>query len=452
MTLIPVFFFWYIGAVMHHTEGHYDITAGKFTGFFFLTVFVMMWKPVGSTFALKHREKLWNLALSLAAALGCYTLAHKPLMIYAQEQSPFMGLFHALMWAAVGITAVLPVLVLAGVEKARLKIAFCAAAVAAIVVLFVAQCFVPILSPKPWIDVWVNNTAAVDHFLSGQNPYSQIYPDIYNGAYDYKPGFLYFPGLLFWLAPFRMIFGDIRYGFVFANFLIAGGAVLLSRKLRVSWPTSFVLAVLWLSFPVTFFVLEQSWIDTVLGALAMLAFVAIAYKRWVLCGVFLGAAFAVKQYGCVIGFIALILIWKEVHWRPALRAAVAAAGTFLVFVAPFALADWGAFYGSTVGDHTSSGARLDAYNATIYFAREFGWLMPASGRLAISLLGILGAGYFVFRKHAPSLADGATAIFVAFGLPFLFGKWAFCNYYYLLASILLIYLVARSRDQVESQL
>jgi hypothetical protein len=34
----------------------------------------------------------------------------------------------------------------------------------------------------------------------------------------------------------------------------------------------------------------------------------------------------------------------------------------------------------------------------------------------------------------------AVALFYSYGCAFLFGKWAFCNYHYLLASFLILYL------------
>jgi hypothetical protein len=450
--IVPLVFFWFVGAVMHHTQGHYDSSAGRFTIFFFVALAVMLWRPraFGEFLA---REKIRNFALAVAAVLGCYTLAHKPLMIYANDQSPWMPMFHALTWIAVVFAALLVPLALAPVENPKFQKLFIGVALAAVVSLVAAQCFVPILSPKPWIDVWVNNTAGVDHFLHGRNPYTQDYPDIYHGAYDYKAGFLYFPGILYWTAPFRWLLGDIRYGFVFANILIAGGAVFLSRHKQASWPTSLLFAILWLGFPVIFFVLEQAWIDPTLGAMAMLALLAVACRRWVICGLCLGGAVALKQYGCLIAFFSLIYIWhsnwrsrKDQGLRPVITTAVSAAVVALVAVLPFALWDFGSFYSSTVGDYSVSAPRLDAYNATIYFAREYGWLMPASGRLAFAALGIFGSAGLLLRRKRSDLSDVGLALFTSFGVAFLFGKWAFCNYYYLIASMLLVYLVSCQRS------
>src|SRR6185312_2836121 len=96
MTLIPIFFYWFIGAVMHHTEGHYDVLAGRFTIFFLITVAFICWRPIAGTFPLRYRSKLWNLALAVSVALASYTLFRKPLMIYAMNVSPASEIFRAL--------------------------------------------------------------------------------------------------------------------------------------------------------------------------------------------------------------------------------------------------------------------------------------------------------------------------------------------------------------------
>lgn len=450
MTLIPAFFYWFIGSVMHHTEGHYEHSAGMYTLFFLLTLGVMARR----TWSAIVTEKIWTIALSAIVVLFTYTLCRKPLMIYANPQSEWISTFNFLDGLALACSVGMLALSVLGLQNPKRKLVFRCIGVATVLALLVAEVLVPLISPKPFIDVWVNNTAAVDHFLKGNNPYSQIYPDIYGGAYDYKPGFLYFPGLLFWLAPFRAIFGDIRYGFVFANLLIALGTLGLSRRLKVSEPMGWCLAILWLSFPVTYFVLEQAWIDTILAALAVLTLWCVEEKKWVLSGVCMGAAFAVKQYGFVIGLMAVLQIYRDAGpsgMKSAARSAVAAAVTFAVAVLPFALMDWAHFYGSTIGDHSNAGVRLDAYNATIFLAREFQWMIPDVARILISAGGIALGAFWVFRNKKPGLAESAAAMFAGYGFAFLFGKWAFCNYHYLLAAMLLMYLIASSAKATTSR-
>src|SRR5206468_2446537 len=70
------------------------------------------------------------------------------------------------------------------------------------------------VSPAPSIDVYTNITLAIDYFLAGKNPYSQPYPDIYAGHGLAPPIFPYWPGLLYFVTPFRALFGDYRYAFL----------------------------------------------------------------------------------------------------------------------------------------------------------------------------------------------------------------------------------------------
>jgi len=98
----------------------------------------------------------------------------------------------------------------------------------------------------------------------------------------------------------------------------------------------------------------------------------------------------------------------------------------------------------TIGGQIASAVRMDAYNATIFLAREFHWLMPAILRFAFGAAAVVVGVWLAARKPGASLARSATGLFTAYGGAFLFGKWAFCNYHCLLASFLLLYLVGAS--------
>jgi hypothetical protein len=431
MNAIPALFYWGIGAIMHHTQGHFAHSAGPYTILFILTVAIMLRRR-------KHPPILpliWNRILIGAVILFIYATIRSPVIIYINPDSPWFHSFRFLNWAAL-ISSVAMLL--------RGEDVFKWASRATLTFLILAQVLVPILSPTPHIDVFVNNTAAVDYFLHGLNPYGQAYPDIYHGLYDYKPGFLYFPGLLFWLAPFRWFFGDIRYGYMAANFLAAWGFWRLARKHKAPTVILWLAPILWLSFPVTYFVLEQSWIDPLLAAFSVLIFLSLEEEGYVLPGILIGGAFAVKQYGFLIGGIALLYLWRKAGLNRPLKAAGIAAVTFLAMLLPFAIANWSAFFESTVGNHANTSVRMDAFNATIFMAKDLGWLMPGFLRMTISVAGILYGAWIVVRNRKPELTDCAIGLFVSYGGAFLFGKWAFCNYHYLLASFLLMYLVGFS--------
>jgi hypothetical protein len=381
-----------------------------------------------------------KLALSAVLIYFSWLLHRNSVVIYAMHL-PVESFFS---WIIAGnlVLSILLCLLLTkeNIQKSAL-LAFRSVSTLSFVALAGALALVPIISPKPFIDVWVNNQAAVDFLAQGLNPYSQSYMDIYHGRYDYHAGFLYFPGILYWLAPFRFLLGDIRFGLVFANLATAVGLIALSRRLKLAETFRWLIPLIWLAFPVTFFVAEQAWIDTILITLAVLALWSAEARRFALAGVLGGLAFSMKQYGFLITGIVLFRIWRLAGFKPTLRATVSASASFLVVVLPFALADWDAFYESTIGGHADSQVRLDAFNFTVFLYREAGILIPGFLRVVLSASGALFSAVWMLRKATPRLSDAAAALSVSYGMAFLFGKWAFCNYHYLLAGFVVLFIL-----------
>jgi len=153
----------------------------------------------------------------------------------------------------------------------------------------------------------------------------------------------------------------------------------------------------------------------------------------------------VKQYGFLIGMVVVLEILRRSGWRQALKTTGVGAAAFAIAVGPFFFADWKLFIESTITNHSETSVRLDAFNATIFLARELHFLPSSWMRMGISVLGILGGAWVVFKstmsRPKVDLAQCALALFLSYGIAFLFGKWAFCNYHYLIAGFLLMYIV-----------
>ncbi|MEO5970083.1 MAG: hypothetical protein ABIQ95_09160 [Bdellovibrionia bacterium] len=331
-------------------------------------------------------------------------------------------------------------------------------AVAIISLLICAQFLIPALSPHPLIDVFVNNTAAVDFFLKGKNPYSQTYVDIYHGLFSYLPGFLYFPGLLFCLAPFRYLFGDIRFTFVFAQIL---NAILIYRIAKRRGPAKpgknqqeadrqsvvmaeailpFLLPALWLSFPVTYHVLEQSWTDTLLIAFTFLIVDSIDLRRWAWVGILAGLVFTTKQYGFVISLFAILRVTQVGGLYQGIRCACFAAGAFSAVLIPFIISNFKGLYAMSIQAQTGPGIRTDSLGMSAFFALKWGYYLPGVAQVLIGVLGIGGGVWMLWSDPVKKTDRMAVALFFSYGCSFLFGKWSFCNYHYLLASFLMLYL------------
>lgn len=305
-----------------------------------------------------------------------------------------------------------------------------------------SEALVPLVSPKPWIDVWYSNSAAVDHFLSGRNPYSEKYLDIYSGKYGYGAGFFYLPGTLFWSAPFKVLLGDIRFALVFANWMTAAALFYWARPGRPARQSLVpaLAALLWLSFPVTLFVIEQAWVDTALIPGALLMLLALREERWRLAGIVTGVFLSLKQYAFVAAGFGALWVWRTRGFGRAWRIGAVALGVFLLVVAPFVLLDPAAFYAMTVSSQASQGIRADALNFVAYLSEHFGRIIPGWGRIILALLGAFNGALMLLRGKEPGSERVAAASFAAYGFAFVFGKWAFCNYYFFLAAFLLAWL------------
>jgi hypothetical protein len=141
--------------------------------------------------------------------------------------------------------------------------------------------------------------------------------------------------------------------------------------------------------------------------------------------------------------------------RRALRLIGPGAGVAAAIVLPFFLLDPSAFWQHNVVKMTSAGFRRDAFCIPTLWVRATGVSWPELLSLAI---GLGTFGYLVrwMKKRcgddggALPGTDWAGALFVLYGTTFLFARFAFCNYYYLLAAIGLLFLTLRDSSVAES--
>ncbi len=316
------------------------------------------------------------------------------------------------------------------------------------VALFAMRLGTVVASPTPQIDVYVTNSLACDYLLDGRNPYSQQYPDIYEGAKDYEPGFFYWPAYLYVAAPFHAL-GDIRYAAVVSDLLTCAFLVVLLRRLGLKGDAVWLAALAWLACPVSLMVLELGWIDPLLvvGGAALAA--ALASRRLVLAGIAMGFIAATKQYGVLACVVTFAWIWANER-RQLLHVLAATAGTFLVLVAPLALADWNSFYQSTIAVYVTAAMRLDALSLVVWAKRVMG--ITFNGELLLSAyLVIVVAACWRLGQSLTTPRDWAGVVAFAYGAIFLLAKLAFCNYYYLVSFWMLLYACLSLVDDKHAQ-
>jgi hypothetical protein len=282
-------------------------------------------------------------------------------------------------------------------------------------------------SPNPKIDVVEVHESALRALGRGRNPYRITFRNIYGDARFYNPdavaggrvlfGYPYPPLSLLLAAPGRLLFKDYRYAelaaVVAAAALMASAGGSLLAKLA---------AVLWLTTPRLYFVLEQGWTEPIaIFMLALTSFAMVRRPRWAAwCA---GLLVVTKQYVA----LATPFFWRYGAgqqggpWRFAIRAA--AAGSLVTL--PFFFWNVQAFIDTVVLLQTKEPFRIDSLSFVSWAARA-GW-GEASYRWAIgsALVAVLLALW-----RAPNTAAGVCASLALSTLAmFSMGSKAFCNYY-----------------------
>ncbi|MEW6746242.1 MAG: hypothetical protein AB1486_26170 [Planctomycetota bacterium] len=394
----------------------------------------------------------------LAWVLSSLLLSIDPRLIHATNGTA-LAVVHVLLLVQLAMAVILSVLLLrrrvpaAGVPVSVL-------ATLAIILLLGCRILVPIASPSPFIDVFVNNTQAADALLAGVNPYSMSYPDIYHGTYDYPAVIPYWPGLLYSITLARSLTGDIRYLMVLSDAVTVVILLLLGRRRssRGAFP-SFLFPLLWLSFPPSLYVLEQAWVDPFLVPWVAIAAHALARSPlsrngWLALSAALGFACSVKQYALLASALALVLVACTAGLKTALKGALVAFAVFLITVLPLALGEPARFSWMTIEVPLRLPLRPDGFTLGACVHRFFDAEIPAviSGALLAMVLAALLWNLVRGGAHSPEshLWRWGAACVLAYGALFLLAPQAFCNYYLFLDFFLVVLWFANTttpRDQ-----
>ncbi len=379
-----------------------------------------------------------------AVIVGTFLLGSNSQLIYAQQVPETKHLVNTII-GALAVASLMPLALL--FEKPWRSRVLLVLTGAVVLLLLVTRRHVLWASPQPFIDVWTSSVQAVKYFFDGKNPYMENYVDIYGGRYDYIPSFPYLPMWLLWSSLFAW-FGkgamDVRASLVGADVVITGALVGLGRVYWKEWERPLLAAAAWLACPISLFVLEQSWIDTLLSATLALSFWFLARRWWWQAGLAVGGAVATKQYAVIAGGLLLIWVWRSGGKQAALRFFGAAAGFGLALIVPFMLSDPGRFTKFTLSSWADAKPRPDSLSLAAFIAHtldfgtpegmqehyaKVGWIGPA---VVLALLVIL------FRRKTPTLRSAILFIGLAYGWMFEFARQAFCNYYHFVAFFFLV--------------
>jgi hypothetical protein len=192
------------------------------------------------------------------------------------------------------------------------------------------------LPVPPHQDVWRFLNFGVDALVKGENPYGGAFVGADGGIFRLT----YPPGALLLLAPFRLVLGDIRWGYVAGEALVVA---LLPRLIRrqagsvARWQEALILMPLVLPRAAqAFFVFSnQEWLLLALTAGAVLL---ATDSRALASGLLVGLGIASKQYFVVFPILYLLPTLRRRAVVTGLAVAVAVTLPFLAW-APEAFVD-----------------------------------------------------------------------------------------------------------------
>ncbi len=276
-------------------------------------------------------------------------------------------------------------------------------------------------------DVFHFQQSAAQALLHGQNPYSPLVPSqnvLPPGVVKVIPlHFPYGPVLPVLEAPFRLL-GDIRVLHALAAIVLSAAVLLLARRAGTFDRTACVV----MAFPLTVGMILFSWVDVITMAALATWFVSFRTHPRVAT-----AALVVALAAKPTTLIALVPIF---FWSVrARRQVVIGAGLAALFVLPFALVTGlSQFYYNVLGVQLTVLPRLDSLTVNSYLHAIGLPILP----FAVSAV-VIGAAAVMCLRHRPATyGDLFTTTAILATVSFLVAKWAYFNYYYIPAVLLML--------------
>lgn len=413
-----------LGHALQISNGFYDERALAW-----LTVALVL--VLNGLFGLRFRSPLsaaherW-LLIGTGAAIGwqIVSILGTPPGMYLTENAS-IGRFHALIAAEAVLVclAFAPVRIVSGVWFPAL-----------LVIHLAAGTWMLRASPDPRIDVVVVHREAFNALAHGRSPYQITFENIYgrdSGFYNPQVvdgsrvmfGYPYPPASLLLAAPGHAIAGDYRYAHLVA---LVAAAALIGFSGNTLFPK--LAAVLLLTQPRGFFVLEQGWTEPI--AICVLAVTLLVMQKKPGAAAWAGGLLIVtKQYLALAVFPLCRFAMSRSDTRGVLvRAGLAAT----VVTLPFLLWEPRSFVESVLLLQTREPFRIDSLSYLSWAARQdwgSGTFLWALGAAAIGLAIAMALSPPSPLGFAASLACSTFAMFA-------FGSKAFCNYYFFVAGAL----------------
>ncbi len=401
-------FFIFFSIILTATRGFYAQWA--IVGIMFIYCFFLMWYAVGNRMKLDIRD------IQILTITNLILMASTPQLFYPIATS--WNIRISLVAASASVISA----VLMHVRNQKIQLL----GFGSVIFLLLIIRILPIFGdPVPKIDVFFVYRDAARALLHGQNPYSILINSPMDMLYT-TPWFPYPPGILYLLAPVVGLLHDPRYAAVLIDCCIG---YFISKGVKS--PLRQWIWILLLSFPLTPFIIEQSYMDTLSILMVYTVWSAMRHGRWLVSGIATAFIISTKQYLVLIllPYIQMVSINRKIY--PALLG-------FMMYciyaIFPFFFIDPNAFITHTVfSAFTKEMPRLDGlsmYPLLTHIHIPYSFFLPLGAIMCTAI--ICG----IALKRGLISIIGATGM-IFFSL-FLWGPRSFINYYFPVYMMLLI--------------
>ncbi|MFN2451671.1 MAG: glycosyltransferase 87 family protein [Candidatus Dormibacteria bacterium] len=343
---------------------------------------------------------------------------------------PYAAAHHALAPTVVAIVCCAPLVIVVGsARRRRLVIALGATGLGGL-----------LFQGWRWgsigIDVFASVQAAAAKVLQGRNPYDAVFT-----TYVLTPPsrltaerihYQYGPLLPYLTAPGRLI-GDVRVLSLVAFVALGACALGLARRSPHRERLLPVVTALCLGFPFVVLMVINAWVDVfMMAGFAGWLTLRARHPRWAV--LLLAGALLVKPTLLIV--LIVPLVWSRSMRRECCVAALAAA----LFTLPFALVTGPAqLYHDVIGVQLGFPPRTDSLtlSSALYWSGH--GMVPG----AVALIGTAAVALVVLRRRPDDLADVLLGSAVISTVSFVLAKWAYFNYYFIPAVLLVLYLASR---------
>lgn len=417
--------------------GGYTLTAGRYSGtalILLLLAFAVCLVLLRSDFPHAPRASATSTPVLGLLAFGS---ASAQLLLIFRLVHHTTGPWVVVMRSAAAVGAVVCATYLLGTPRwrylrvTRLIILFGAAT--AVGSAIVADSPVPLSSPEAFAASGQSDVAAVlnqgaDAFLSGQNPYAQVYAPFDASGHPLTDHYVYAPLTILLTGCAKALLGDARYILIAAHLLFALVLLRLGTGTNSEGCREAELAAAMALFvPRGPYLLEQGWTEPLVALAMALAVLLLCRQRKLAGAVVLGLTAALKQ-NMALTLLPLLRLRGAI-----LRTLIVwGAGVALVCV-PFIAWSPGALWEDTVLFLAKSPPRPELLSIPSAFYHA-GVVVPQAAFLAVAVAGIIA----LLALQPATIAGFVQGTACCMFLLFLMSKWGAINYYYLVGTLLLL--------------